>query len=176
MSLPSGHVCFNRPYRSKPRVYTLSDVARIAKYTQKSGATPLQIIGTVAGVLGFGWLLCFAARSIDNAFTLTRFLAKIGGLLAFSKLMDFLLTVLTSGAFQRLARIAKISAVVALFIAVANGIVKAVTSIANDAAIIEEASELLHNACTAAKDAAAKAGEVVGDKYNDAADWIDDSL
>lgn len=174
MSLPPGHTCFTRPFRSKPRVFTLQDVARISKYAQKGGASPIAIIGTVAGVLGFGWILCFAAKSVDNAFTLTKFLAKIGGLLAFSKFMDFILTVVTSGAFARLARVAKLTAVVALFAAVASGIIKAVNSIVSDAAIIEEASDILHGACTAAKEAASKAGEAIGDKYDDLADWVDD--
>lgn len=174
MSLPPGPTCFTRPFRAKPRVFTEKDVARIARYVVKGGVSPLKVVGVVAGVLGFGWILCIAARAIDNAFTLTKFIAKIGGILALSRLIDFFLTVFTSGAFQRLARVARVSALVLLLIAVMDGLRKAISGVIGDAAIIEEASGFLHEACDAAKEAAKAAGESIGDKYSDVADWVDD--
>lgn len=176
MALPPGHVCFTRPARKHPRKFKEKDLKRIAKYLQRDGISPLKILGIIAGVLGLGWLVCLAARTLDNTLTISRFIAKVGGILAFSKIIDFLLTVVTSGAFKRLARVFRFASILILAVGVLEGISRAIKQIVSDADKIENISRYLHDVCDAAKEAAQDAGNFIGEEFGDISESVIDQV
>lgn len=173
MALPPGKVEFTRPARKKPRLYTEKDLKRIAGLVVESGVSPVKVLAGIAVGLGLGWLFCVAARTIDNTLTIKRFLLKLGGILAIAKITDFLLTVVTSGAFKKLVVVTRIAAVVIVLVAVLESLARALAGMVEDASMMEEASGLVHDLCSTARDIAAAASEEIGAKYNDVKDIID---
>jgi len=173
-SKPTGHVCFYRPARKNARVFTAKDVKRIAKYAVDDGAHPLEVLGGVGFALGLGWVFCLTARSIDNALNIGSAVAKIGGILALGRVVDFLLTVFTKGAFRRLALTTRIGVLFLLAIASLQGILRAAKSLMGDMALLEQASSIVHDMCHRVKDMASSAGEVIDEKYNETKDFTGD--
>jgi len=140
-------VCYNKPNRSKPRVFTAKDVARIAKYASEDGADPRNIAVMVISALGLGYVICASAKAVNSAAGIAGLIVKIGGVLAVGKIVDFLLSVVTNGFFKKLPIVKRYLAVVVLALAVSEGILKAVQNLMNDASIISGAVELSNDLC-----------------------------
>lgn len=169
-------ICYNKPNRKKIRVFTAKDVRRIARYAQEDGAHPLEILAGVGVFLGLGWVFCVMARVVDNSFNILGWVAKVGGVLALGKIVDFLLTVVSGGLFKRLGGTTRITLVIILTLGVLESILTAVQSLLNSAGLINAASELAHDLCSRAKAIAGEIGEVVGEKYDDTADFSKDAF
>lgn len=140
-------VCYNRPNRTKRRVFTNKDVARIAKYAVDDGADPRDLAVGVLSALGLGFVLCASAKAVNSAVGIAALIAKIGGALALGKLLDFLLTVVTNGLFRKLPLTKRVTAVVILVLAVSEGIIKATQQLLEDATVITGAAELMNDLC-----------------------------
>jgi len=145
-------VCINRPNRSKARPFTAKDVRRIAKYAAEDGADALEIFAGVAATLGFGYLICRGARYVDSALTLTNLLAKVGGVLALGRVIDWLLTVLSNGAFRRLPVISRYVSVIVIALSFIQGSLKALQAIIDEAGFIKDVSDKLHGVCSKVSD------------------------
>jgi hypothetical protein len=169
-------VCYNKPNRKKIRVFTAKDVRRIAKYAQEDGAHPLEILAGVAVFLGLGWVFCVMARVIDNSFNILGWVAKVGGVVALGRIVDFLLTVVSGGLFKRLPGTSRYTLVIVLTLGVLESILTAVQSLLHSAGLIKDASELAHDLCHRAKEVASEVGEVVGERYDDTADFSKDAF
>jgi len=169
-------VCYYKPNRTRVRHFSEKDVRRIAKYAIQDGADPIKILAGVAVAAGLGYAFCIMVRAIDNTLNLGRGLAKIGGVLALGKLIDFLLTVVTNGAFKRLGQVNRVAAIIILAIGLLEGLLRAAKSILEDASTIDMASEMAHKLCDAAKEFAGEAKEAIDDKWTDIADYIDDTI
>jgi hypothetical protein len=169
-------VCYNRPNRKTIRVFTAKDVRRIAKYAQDDGAHPLDILAGVAVFLGLGWVFCIMVRVIDNSLNIMGWVAKVGGLIALGRIVDFLLTVVSGGLFKRLGGTTRITLVIVLTLGVLESILTAVQSLLHSAGLIKAASELAHDLCSRAKAIAGEIGEDVGERYDDTADFATDAF
>jgi len=169
-------VCYNKPNRKKIRVFTAKDVRRIAKYAVDDGANPLDILAGVAVFLGLGWVFCIMVRVIDNSLNIMGWVAKVGGLIALGRVVDFLLTVVSGGLFKRLGGTTRISLVIILTLGVLESILTAIQSLLHSAGLIKTASELAHDLCSRAKAIAEDTGEILGDKYDDVADFTTDAF
>lgn len=166
-------VCINRPNRKNPRYFTAKDVKRIAKYAQQDGANPFEILAGVGFSVGLGYVFCVAARTIDNMASLSRLILRIAGITALGRFVDFVLTVLSSGAYKRLAKVKRIGLVLVIVAAIVEPILRGAKTLVEDAEIMVSASELVHDLCTRVRELAEAAGETIDDKYNDVKDFID---
>lgn len=169
-------VCYYKPNRTRIRVFTAKDVRRIAKYAIDDGAEAVDVLAGVAVFAGLGWIFCVAVRAIDNSFNILRWLIKIGGIVAISKIVDFLLTVVSGGFFKRLPASNRIALVVILALGVFESILRAAKGLIDSAQVIHEAADVVHNLCSKAKEIAGELGEDIGDKYNEAADFTEDTF
>lgn len=169
-------VCVNRPNRTKARVFTAKDVRRIAKYAVDDGADAAEIFAGVGVSLGLGYLLCIAARAVDNSVKIMRLVAKIGGVFAVGKVLDFLLTVLSRGLYRKLPVTNRIALLVVLALTVTESILKAAKQLFTDADIITGGAVEIHKLCSKAKEIAIVSGENLGDRYKDAGDIIEREL
>jgi hypothetical protein len=163
-------VCYYKPNRSKPRVFTAKDVQRIAKYAYDDGANNLEILAGVAVSLGLGYLFCRAARYIDSMLSIMRLVGEIGGVLALGRVVDWLLTVLSKGAFQRLPIISRYASVIILALSFVQGSIKAVKAIIDETSIVAEISELLHNVCSKVREIIESGSETVTQTIDDIID------
>lgn len=136
----------------------------------------MEIVAGVAVFMGFGYLICIAARAVDNAYSFSRAILRIGGTVALGRLIDFLLTLLSSGAFRRLPRTNRLVLLLLLAISIAEGLLRAAKSLLEDISLIESASSAIHELCDKAKSLAAEAGEFVDDKWSDVADFAEDQF
>lgn len=166
--------CYNKPNRKKPRVFTEKDVRRIAKYAIDDGASAFEIAAGVFVAAGLGYLICVASRAIDNSANIYKAVLRIGGILALGRVIDFLLTLLSSGVFRRLPRTNQIALVLVLAVAALESILKAAKSLLEDAEIIVSAADAIHVLCNRARELAIESGEFIGNKYDDAADFTED--
>jgi len=169
-------VCYNKPNRTKVRVFTAKDVKRISKYALDDGANAFEILAGVGFTLGLGYLFCVAARTIDNSAAIYRLILRIAGITALGKFVDFVLTVITSGAFRRIGAIPRIGVVVLVLAAIVEPMLRGIGTLVKDAEIILSASEAVHHLCDKIKELAKDAGESIDDKYNDLADFLGDKL
>lgn len=160
-------VCTYKPNRSKRRTFTAKDVARIARYATKDGTSPIEIFGVVAAGLGIGYLLCLAARAIDTATRLSKVIIEISGTVALAKLLDFLVNLLTRGALRKIPIIQRSLAAMLIAIGVTENIIKLAKQFAEDELFFAEASEILHQACSRAREAIIESGGELGEKFND---------
>jgi hypothetical protein len=140
-------VCYIRPNRTKRRVFTKSDVARIAKYAVDDGADARDIVVGVISTLGLGFVLCASAKAVNSAVGIAALITKIGGILAIGKIVDFLLTVVTNGLFKKLAVTQRYLAVIVLALAVSEGILKWAKTLMESASVITGAAELINDLC-----------------------------
>lgn len=147
MALKAGEVTYKRPNRTKPRVFTEKDVGRIARYCKEDGGSDLKILALVAVNLKLGWIFCVAANSLSNVISILNVLAKVGSALAVSRLIDFILTVLTSGAFKRLAKVKGLAAIVVVLIAVGDGLKNSIEKLIDDTQTINKVHEVLKTIC-----------------------------
>lgn len=166
-------VCINRPNRKNPRYFTAKDVKRIAKYALDDGASAFEIFAGVGFAMGLGYLFCVAARTIDNMASLNRLILRIAGITALGKLVDFILTVLSSGAYKRLKLTPRIGIAFIVMAAIVEPIMRGAKTLVEDAEIMVSASEKVHELCDKIKEYAEEAGETLGDKYNDISDFLD---
>jgi len=134
---PPGLVTFYRPARKKKRVFTARDVARIAKYAIEDGADPLDVLVGILKSTGRSGQACQIVAGISLLLAISKLMVQIGGILAVSKILDFLLTVLTNKTFQRLPWVRRASAVLIILAASYDGIIKAVTEAVSDVGIYE---------------------------------------
>jgi len=169
-------VCYNRPNRKNPRVFTAKDVKRISKYALDDGANAFEILAGVGFALGLGYLFCVAARTIDNSASIYRLVLRIAGITALGKFVDFVLTVLTSGAFKRIGALPRFGTVLLVIAAIIEPLLRGMGTLISDAEIILSASETVHHLCDRIKELSRDAGEVIDEKYNDVADFIGDKL
>lgn len=165
--------CYNKPNRKNPRVFTANDVARISRYAIDDGASALQILAFVAISTGFGYVFCRAAKAVDTATSVSRVIVRIAGVLAASKLVDFLLTVVTRGAFSRLPVINRIAAAVILAVGVSEGVYKLAKDFIDDESMVVEFSDLTHELCSIVKARIISGGETITDVYDDIVDKFD---
>lgn len=165
--------CYVKPNRKTTRKFTANDVQRIARYAIDDGADALEILGYVAISAGFGYVFCRAARAIDTATSLSRVVVKVAGILAVSKLVDFLLTVVTRGAFARLPVINKIAASIVLAVGISEGILKLARDFLADEQMIVQTAELTHRLCAVVKEKLSEGGEGISALYDDTIDVFD---
>jgi len=132
-------------------VFTARDVGRIAKYSAEDGASDVEILAEVAVALGYGWVICTAAKALNDALNVTSALIKIGGALAVSKLLDFLLTVISSGTFKKLAVNKVIALLIVLATATLESLIKAARSMIDKSAQIKQAAGQVRDLCIAVR-------------------------
>lgn len=79
MSLPSGQtVCIYRPNRSKKRVYTVCDLARIAQsLVDNQDETPEAVLAYVARQLGFSHISLSRVQTVEAAISLKKSVSLI---------------------------------------------------------------------------------------------------
>lgn len=108
-------LCPEKPNRSNPRRFTARDVKRIIGYVDDS---PVNIIADVAIALGFGALICLAAKVIQNGLALSVLATRIAGALAASAVLNAVIQILSRGVFLKVPLINQ--AVIILTVLVAN--------------------------------------------------------
>ena len=95
-------VCYYKPNRSKPRKFTASDVARIARYAEKDGSGAARILAEVVVVLGFGVLVCKAAKVVAAYTTITGALKTVSVSVATAVFIDRAIQILSKGYLAKL--------------------------------------------------------------------------
>ena len=140
-------VCYYKPNRTRKRVFTKQDVARIAKYAVDDGADVRDVAVGVLSALGLGFLICASAKAVNSAVGIATLFTKIGGALALGKLFDFLLTVVTHGAFKKLPLTKQVLAVVILVLAVSEGILNMGKQLLDNAEVITGSAEIVNDLC-----------------------------
>jgi hypothetical protein len=166
----------HKPNRTKARVFTARDVRRIAKYAIDDGASPVDVLAGVAVFAGFGWILCVASRALDNSLSILRWAIKVGGIVAIQQVLDFLLTVVSKGLYKKLPKTTLAATLIILVLSTAEDILKALSSLLDDALLIDTAVEPLHQLCSRAKEISLSIGEDTQDFYNKATDYVDNLL
>jgi len=87
---PPGNVCFYRPARKKPRVYTERDVGRIVAYARNDGAHDALLIAYILQSFGLRSLQCLLFRVLDilnTAVFLSAILLLLKGMAGLLKVM-----------------------------------------------------------------------------------------
>lgn len=143
--------CYYKPNRSRARVFTAQDIARISKYAINDGADPRDIAIKVIEAAGLGYLVCASAKAVNSTLTIATLLTKIGGALAVGKILDFLLSLVTNGLFQKIPVVRRYLAIVVLILAVSEGIIKAVKNIFDSAEVISGSAEAINDLCERGK-------------------------
>lgn len=144
-------VCYNKPNRSKPRVFTAKDVERIARYAINDGADPLDVLVGILRSTGRSGQACQIVAGISLLLAISKLLIQIGGILAVGKILDFILSVLTNKLFQRLPWVRRVSAVLIIVAASYDGIIKAATEAVSDVGIYEALLESVSEICAREK-------------------------
>jgi len=62
---PAGRVCFTRPARKKPRVYTERDVGRIIAYARNDGASDVLLFAYILQSFGLRKMQCIIFKVLD---------------------------------------------------------------------------------------------------------------
>lgn len=150
-NLKTGRVCFYRPKRKRVRVFTSADVKRITKYAIDDGADPRDLLVGVASAAGLGYLLCASSKAVNSALTIASLLTKIGGALAVTKIIEFLLSLVTSGLIKKLPLLRRYAAVILLIAGTAEGILKATKDLFDSAEIITSSAEAINDLCERGK-------------------------
>lgn len=88
-------VLCNKPNRSKPRLWTERDLARVAKHLQNKGVPIFKIFASVAVATGVAYLFCRAARTVELLIAFASLAEDIAVVLATSKLIQTLIRILS---------------------------------------------------------------------------------
>lgn len=148
---PPGLVTFYRPARKRKRVFTAKDVARIAKYAIADGADPLDVLVGILKSTGRSGQACQIVAGISLLIAISKLLVKIGGILAVSKILDFVLSVLTNKLFQKLPWVRRATAVLIILAASYDGIISAATEAVSDVGIYESLLTSVSEICAREK-------------------------
>lgn len=105
------------------------------------------MIAGVAVSLGIGALICKAADTINKVNIMTRFLVHSAGAAAVAKLLDVIISVLSSGAYRKIPKWNLIGILVVVALAVIENIAETVKSFMDDANTIDDVSTLLKAIC-----------------------------
>jgi len=62
---PAGKICFTRPERKKPRVYTERDVGRIIAYARNDGASDVLLFAYILQSFGLRNIQCLLFKVLD---------------------------------------------------------------------------------------------------------------
>jgi len=147
MALRSGEVCYVRPARKRARVFTASDVKRIAKYAHEDGADPYEIIAGVVVFLGFGTLLCKVAQIVQDVLSVTKALIKIGGILALAKIADMLINALSNKLLKKVPVIKKLSILLIVLLTSFKDLFSSLDRLLSNADTADEVSGVLNELC-----------------------------
>jgi len=145
-----AEVCYNRPNRSKRRVFTERDIARITRYAIDDGANALTILKYVIVVSGFGALVCKVAGALS-------FLSQVRAILQDLSRVLAQMTILNLIIMKFGGRLLKFSAIAQLII-VANSLQELMLSGvdidgANDLSDIQDAVSFVDDLCDSIGDA-----------------------
>jgi len=168
--------CYDKPNRTKIRVFTARDVHRISRYAMDDGASAVDILAGVAVFTGFGWILCVASKMISNATRISKIITTIAGSLGVAALVDFLLKYISLKLFVKLPlprRVLLIIVILALFF---RDIASTVKSELDKASLIVEASDYVHSLCVKAREIAVERGESTADYLDDKAEDVGNEL
>lgn len=83
-----GKVCFIRPRRKRPRVYTAKDVGRIVAYARNDGAPDILLTAYILQAFGLRKMQCLLFKVLDilnTAIFLTAILTVLKGLVSLVK-------------------------------------------------------------------------------------------
>jgi hypothetical protein len=90
-----GKVCFIRPARKKPRVYTERDVGRIVAYARNDGANDVLLIAYILQSFGLRTLQCTVFKILDilnTGFFLAAIITTLKGIITLFKGLKILRT------------------------------------------------------------------------------------
>lgn len=140
-------VCIERPNRSRPRPFTVKDLERIAKNVQAdSGLSPWFLIGSVAGALGIGVLLCKAAGLLRDLASIRNALVDLGitaaGLLSLRVVVGIL-----SGTAKVVGRFNVALALLTTVIIFAERVIERISNLVDAGGIITEVIDGIDAAC-----------------------------
>jgi hypothetical protein len=138
-----GPYSYDRP----PRAFTKKDLARIAKHLAQNDGDAMAVFVAVAVALGFGKLICDAARIVRSFISITTWFKQLSVILATATLTTQLLTRLNGAAI-----VAPIGVKVFVGIAISLTLVIQkftimVDSITGDIAIAHDVSTQIDEAC-----------------------------
>ena len=139
-------------YTRKEQLFTLKDLARIAKHLQEHrGIDAKDILVTIAISVGLGFVFCKAAIAIRSGLSIMAFIEKIGIMMAFGQaitvLLEFLLAV-------KLVAPAWLKIFMALFISglfFVEKMLRQFNEFAQDKGAIQDAAKLIGELCDTAK-------------------------
>lgn len=144
--------CYYKPNRSKKRVFTEKDVARIAKYAKEDGSDGHGLLAAVAVSLGFGWVFCMAAAIVKNYNVILAFVAEAGGILAFAKVVETLLAFLRGGAVIKIPIVNRVAILAIVVLLAVEKIINAVTLIVEEYGDAQEVIDALDAICNKIKE------------------------
>lgn len=152
-------VTYYKPNRSHPRHFTIKDLTRLTKYVERdSGLSKQEIFVYMAVALGFGTLLCKAARGIASMLTIMFWLEKITATLALGQLTTLIIQVLIKAKLVAPVGVNILLAIAIAAITLIDGIVNMMPTIAGDIALLREITGTINGMCAKVKELS---GEVV---------------
>lgn len=138
-----GPYSYDRP----PRAFTKKDLARIAKHLAESENDAMAVFVAVAIALGFGKLICDAARIVRSFISITTWLKQLGVILATSKAMSQILQWLNGAAIVAPIGVKVFVGIAISLTLVINKFVIMVDSITGDIVIAHDISTQIDEAC-----------------------------
>jgi len=157
--------CYEKPNRRKKRKYQCSDVARITKYAEQNGCDKHELMVIVAESLGFVGIFCVAAKGLSALNPILELIAKIGTVLAITKLIDTLVKWLAESTFTKLPQTRIAAAAIILILVATNSLFDNVATLWNGYAEYKKALTEVNKMCQIAaqriKDGVAKGQDLL---------------
>lgn len=159
-------------YKRKPKKFTKNDLARIAKYVTKDDGDAMGVFVTIAVALGFGKLICDAARITRSFISITQWIKQLSSILATSTLTTMLLTRLNGAAIIAPMNVKIFIGIAIELTLVIQNFMEMFGSIAGDIVIAHDVSTKIDEACKRIDEAEKKAFKASCDATGDSCEKI----
>jgi hypothetical protein len=144
--------CRYVPNRSKPRVFTAKDVARIAGYAVADGANPIELTALVAKACGLAWIFCIAAKSLELYNLILQIIAEVGGVLAVIAVINKVVAFLEGGAALKVPVLNRVVVVAILALVALQKVLNAIQLVIDQYGDMEEARTAIIEICEKTKE------------------------
>jgi len=168
--------CYDKPNRTKIRVFTAKDVHRISKYAMDDGASAVDILAGVAVFTGFGWILCVVSKIVTDSARISKIIVSIAGSLGIAALIDFLLKYISLKLFVKLPLPRRVLLIIVILAVFFRDIAATVKGMLDKADLVLEASNYVHSLCARAREIAVEKGESTADYLDDKAEDVGEEL
>lgn len=156
-------------YPRKTHFFTAEDVARIAKIVAaRDGNSAVKVFATIAVALGFGALICKAARGIASVLTLWFWFQKVGIAVGLAEITTLIINLLVGMKLIAPPGVKVILAITIAALTLFNDILSVLQTVIGDVAVLHDISSTLNDLCRNVK-------EITGETIDNVCDATGDT-